>query len=567
MLQVKPKSIAVAVLTALLLASCADDGRDGVDGANGSDGAPGTDGQDLTPVAKLTRLATVPLGAEITGLFKTDNGELFFNVQHPSDSLPAPENDAAVGIWKGLDLDALNPRITDLSVPTTTAEKQMVRVVDGEYQVLGRAGDTYGGALAFGLGAIVKADGSQDLKASQDPDFNAFISTSVDGSQGMLFTAWEDRPGAMSRLTLARAADGNWSVTDAKNIDFASVQGTLINCFGTLSPWGTPLTSEENYEAENTVRWNDATYSTGYPNNADIDRLTDYLGGQFPNPYRYGYIVEITNPTSATPVPVKHFTLGRMAHENAVVMPDLKTVYLTDDGSRKGFFKFVADNKGDLSAGTLYAAKVKQDATKDAAKAGFNIEWIELAHATNAELETWIASYDGIDRGDYVDGSTSYVTDAEITTWAAGGGADDRYAFIETLRAAKAKGATVEFNKMEGINIHFNGVANNSIPFMYVAMSAIDGAMADTSGDIQLNGNKCGAVYRLGVHADYNVTRMDPVVVGGPYDGTLTVNKCSVDGISNPDNLVVLNDGRVIIGEDSGLHENNMIWVYNPKGE
>lgn len=567
MLQVKPKSIAVAVLTALLLASCADDGQDGVDGANGSNGAPGTDGQDLNPVAKLTRLATVPLGAEITGLFKTDNGEMFFNVQHPSDSLPAPENNAAVGIWKGLDLDSLNPRIADLSVPATTAEKQMVRVVGGEYQVLGRAGDTYGGALAFGLGAIVKADGSQDLKASQDPDFNAFISTSVDGSQGMLFTAWEDRPGAMSRLTLARAADGNWSVTDAKNIDFGSVQGTLINCFGTLSPWGTPLTSEENYEAENTVRWNDASYSTGYPNNADIDRLTDYLGGQFPNPYRYGYIVEITNPTSATPVPVKHFTLGRMAHENAVVMPDLKTVYLTDDGSRKGFFKFVADNKGDLSAGTLYAAKVKQDATKDAAKAGFNIEWIELAHATNAELETWISSYDGIDRSDYVDGSTSYVSDAEITAWAAGGGADDRYAFIESLRAAKAKGATVEFNKMEGINIHFNGVANNSIPFMYVAMSSIDGSMADTSGDIQLNANKCGAVYRLGVHADYNVTRMDPVVVGGPYDGTLAVNKCSVNGISNPDNLVVLNDGRVIIGEDTSLHENNMIWVYNPKGE
>jgi len=567
MLQVKPKSIAVAVLTALLLASCADDGKDGVNGVDGAAGAPGTDGQDLTPIAKLTRVASLPLGAEVTGLFKTDNGELFFNVQHPSDSLPAPENNAAVGIWKGVDLDALNPRIAELSVPSTTAEKQAVRVVTGQYQALGRAGDTFGGALGFGLGAIVKADGSLGLKASQDPDFNAFISTSTDGSQGMLFSAWEDRPGAMSRLSLTKDSSGNWSVTDAKNIDFSSVKGTLINCFGTLSPWGTPLTSEENYEAENAARWNDPSYSTGYPNNADIDLLTDYLGGQFPNPYRYGYIVEITNPTSANPLPKKHFVLGRMAHENAVVMPDLKTVYLTDDGSRKGFYKFVADNKADLSSGTLYAAKLKQDATKDPAKAGFNIEWIELAHATDAQVESWIASYDGIDRSDFVGGSTSYVTDAEIATWAAGGGADDRYAFIETLRAAKAKGASVEFNKMEGINIHFNGVANNSIPFMYVAMSAIDSSMADTSGDIQLNANKCGAVYRFGVHPDYNVTRMDPVVVGGPYDATQTANKCALNSVSNPDNLVILNDGRVVIGEDTSLHENNMIWIYNPKGE
>ena len=464
MLQAKPKMIAAAVLSALLLASCADDGRDGVDGANGSNGAPGADGQDLTPVAKLTRLATLPLGSEVTGLFKTDNGEMFFNVQHPSDTLPAPQNNAAVGIWTGLDLDNLNPRLADISVPATDAEKQMVRVVQGQYQVLGRAGDTYGGAMAFGLGAIVKADNSQSLKASQDPDFNAFIASKADGSEGMLFTAWEDRPGAMSRLTLARAADGKWSVTDAKNIDFTSVKGTLINCFGTLSPWGTPLTSEENYEAENTKRWNDPSYSTGYPNNADVTLLSDYLGGQFPNPYNYGYIVEVTNPTSANPVPVKHFTLGRMAHENAVVMPDMKTVYLTDDGSGKGFFKFVADNKDDLSSGTRYAAKVRQDATKDVAKAGFNIEWIELGHANNTQIASWIADYDGIDRSDYVDGSTNYITDAEITTWAAGGGADDRYAFIESLRAAKAKGATVEWRKMEGLECHGDGRVLRQFP-------------------------------------------------------------------------------------------------------
>lgn len=563
----KKSIFAIAMTSALLLAGCVDDGKDGTNGTNGSNGSDGQNGQDLTAVAKLTRLATLPLGAEITGLTKTDNGEVFFNVQHPSDTLPNGWNDAAVGVWNGIDLDNLNPRLTSVAVPAAgSAAAQTVQVATGSYQVLGRSGDTFAGALPFGFGAIVKGDNSMSLKQSQDPDFNAFLPTNVDGSEGMLFVAWEDRPGAMNRLSLAKQTDGSWSVTGATNVDFSNVQGTIINCFGVVSPWGTPLTSEENYEAEKTAQWNNAAYSAGYPNNADIDLLTAYLGGTYPNPYRYGYIVEITQPKSAAPVPVKLFTLGRSAHENPIVMPDLKTVYLTDDGDKKAFYKFVADTAGDLTAGTLYAAKVTQDATKDSAKAGFDISWIALGHATNAEIESWIAEYDGIDRSDYVEGSTSYITDAQVTAYANGTAPDSRVAFLETLRAAGAKGATVEFNKMEGININFNGAADRSVPFMYVAMSAVEKAMSDSAGDIQVNANKCGIVYRLGLHADYNVTRMEPVVSGGTYDGAAT-NRCPVDGIASPDNIEVLDDGRVLIGEDTSFHVNNMLWVYNPKGE
>jgi secreted PhoX family phosphatase len=282
--------------------------------------------------------------------------------------------------------------------------------------------------------------------------------------------------------------------------------------------------------------------------------------------YNYGYIVEITEPT-ATPVPVKQFTLGRMAHENAVIMPDQKTVYLTDDGTNKAFYKFIADTEGDLSAGTLYAAKLVQDSTADISKAGFDITWIELGSSNNTEIESWIGEYDAIDETDYVDGSTSYITQTEIDTWATGGGADDRYAFLESLRAAEAKGATTEFRKMEGININYDGVANNTIPYMYVAMSAVDSGMSDDAGDIQLEENKCGAVYRMGIQSDFDIVRMDPAVIGADYDATASENRCATDGISNPDNVVVLDDGRVLIGEDTSLHVNNMLWVYNPTGE
>lgn len=90
--------------------------------------------------------------------------------------------------------------------------------------------------------------------------------------------------------------------------------------------------------------------------------------------------------------------------------------------------------------------------------------------------------------------------------------------------------------------------------------------MVDEEGEIQLDSSaKCGAVYRFGLHADFNVNRMEPVVVGGAYnaDG----NKCDVEAISNPDNLAVMDDGRVFIGEGTSKHVNNALWMYNPNGE
>jgi len=324
------------------------------------------------------------------------------------------------------------------------------------------------------------------------------------------------------------------------------------------------------------VQWNDASYSDGYPNYEDVQAIQDYLGGTYPNPYDYGYIVEITDPASEAPVPVKLLAMGRFAHENAVVMPDHKTVYMTDDGPDhstdaipgKGFYKFIADEPGDLTSGTLYAAKLTQDATSDSSKAGFDVEWIMLASASNDDIEPWIRDYDGIDESDFVDlDHTSYISDAEVQDWADGAADDDRVAFLETLKAAAAKGATVEFTKMEGVNINYDGAASGAVPFMYAAMSDVKGSMADDSGDIQLGANRCGIVYRFGLTSTYDVIRMDPAVNGGPYDDTATSNPCSVDSIASPDNVVVIDDGRVIIGEDTGSHDNNMIWLYDPMGE
>jgi len=426
----------------------------------------------------------------------------------------------------------------------------------------------------------------------------------------------------MSRLHLKQNSQGAWEVLGSENLDFSAVEGTWQNCFGTVSPWGTPLTSEENYLITDTAEWNNPDWDDEERDN--IDRLARHLGheendgefgDEFPNPYRYGYIVELEDPET-TPRPIKRFGLGRSTHENAVVLADQRTAYTTSDGTGRGFYKFVADEPGDLSSGRLYAAKASQRGPDggDPATVSFGLEWIELAHGDESDIESWIAEYDDITQADYEDDETSYITDEEIEAWADGEAPDDRVAFLETRAAAEAKGATVEFRKMEGVNARRHAEPGD---YLYVAMSNTNATMSDDEGDIQIGdeGGDWGAVYRLPLEVDYDVTEMEPIITGGPeanicggcpYDanpysndsacqscafnptvddqdenvgrlrGTMNLAKSMAmsgqtaldpeNTIAEPDNIVVMDDGRVVIGEDTGNdgHETNMIWIFDP---
>ncbi|MDY6858843.1 MAG: DUF839 domain-containing protein [Pseudomonadota bacterium] len=506
--------------------------------------------------ADLTRLASVPVGAEITGMYLTEGGDFFFNLQHPSTAITGPFNKATVGIVVDADFNSLPGKFIASPVPGNGYAKQTVQTAVGTYQVLAQQGD-FAETVPGGLGAIHAADGSV-LKSSNDPDFNGFIPTGE--NEGYLFTNWEDRPGGMSRMKLIKEG-GRWLVDaeDVKMLDFTGVAGTWVNCFGSVSPWNTPLTSEELY-FDDTVEW----INPAYKYKSDPEAMQAYLGKPA-NPYDYGYIVEITDPAGAA-TPVKQFALGRYSHENSVVMPDQKTVYLSDDGTDVVFFKFVADTAGDLTAGTLYAAKMTQDAPagSDAATTGFGVEWIELAHGSNAEIDAWINEYDGIDAAAYKEGETPFISAEDVAAWAAGTAADNRVAFLESRQAAKAKGATAEFRKMEGVMANLRAIEDGTAPYVYMAMSEVAKGMSDDKGDIQVSENKCGVVYQMTFDDAYSIDKMVPVVAGMGYDKNNAPNACSVDGISNPDNVVVLNDGRVVIGEDTGNHENNMLWLYTP---
>lgn len=269
----------------------------------------------------------------------------------------------------GVDFNNLPSTLVSSPVPESDFERETVVTAIGEYQILGQTASTLDGLLPEGLGNIYGIFSDELIVENFMPDFNGFVSTG--DNEGYLFTNWELRPGGMSRLKIEKDESGSWSVEDAMMIDFDAVQGTAANCFGSVSPWGTPLTSEE-WIVNSTV---DSTTNASWnaPDN-DADGMEALTAPDFPNPYRYGYIAEVTEATSDEPVVVKHYTIGRYEHENSVVMPDNRTVYSSQDDTGGILFRFVADADEDLSAGTLYGAKLTQDAgLTDPAVTGFDV--------------------------------------------------------------------------------------------------------------------------------------------------------------------------------------------------
>lgn len=315
----------------------------------------------------LHRFATVPAGAETTGVFVTKEGTVFFNAQHPNGANPHPFNRGLVGVVTGFKAgDAFEA----MAVPEG-ADQGIVKVAAGEYQILARAGELIPGDVSNQRYGQMNTNDGEMIGICNQPDANMFLPTVADGSEGNLYSNFECVPGGVSR-TYIRYNGETWEVLEGENVDFSSVMGTWTNCGGAVSPWNTALTAEE-YEPI-------AAADSWIENLLGMDAFMDEQA----NPYDYGYIIEVQpdpDGDGVESIVEKRYAMGRFSHENAVVMPDNKTVYHGDDGTDVVFFKFVADEAGDLSAGTLYAAQVTQGDD-----GSFGFEWLELGHGSDDEI-------------------------------------------------------------------------------------------------------------------------------------------------------------------------------------
>lgn len=126
--------------------------------------------------------------------------------------------------------------------------------------------------------------------------------------------------------------------------------GTLANCCGGQTPWGTFLTSEENFQSF----YGDVVIHKKKRSYKPSKRLAWHDHFPFP-PEHYGWVVEV-DPVSGKAEKLIH--LGRARHEGATVTLTKNgkaVVYMGEDRVGGFIFKFVSDGKH-LQSGTLYAA-------------------------------------------------------------------------------------------------------------------------------------------------------------------------------------------------------------------
>ncbi|MDC5250273.1 PhoX family protein [Acinetobacter baumannii] len=233
---------------------------------------------------------------------------------------------------------------------------------------------------------------------------------------------------ASTEMDFAGAAAGSSLLATRFSPDGRRTRGTHNNCGNGYTPWGTYLTTEENfigYFARSTTDdalrtpeeiialkryglkagsssrygWETAIGQVESQDlydrwNADVkaaQATQDYRNG----PNTFGWMVEI-DPFDGRQNPVKRTSLGRFAHEDSAcraVVGQPLAFYMGDDSRGEYIYKFVStavwDTKdinggytaGDkyMNAGKLYVAKFNNDGSG---------QWIELAYGKNGLNES-----------------------------------------------------------------------------------------------------------------------------------------------------------------------------------
>jgi secreted PhoX family phosphatase len=339
--------------------------------------------------------------------------------------------------------------------------------------------------------------------------------------------------------------------------------GTINNCAGGITPWGTYLTAEENFhgyfwtdevDAEGKVKAGVGGSEAGNFKRYGVPgRWYDWgkfderfnIDKQVNEPNRFGWLVEI-DPFDPASTPKKRTALGRFKHEgcHSIVNKDGRVVLYSGDDERFDYvYRFVTAgtfNAGDRAAnmnlldeGTLAVARFDADGT---------LTWLPLVHGEGPLTE-----------------ANGFRSQADVV--------------IEARRAGDLLGAT-KMDRPEDVE------PNPRTGKVYVMLTNNDKRKADQTDAANPRAeNKFGHIIELAVpDGDHAASQFrweilvrcgDPSVaeVGATFSSDTTRN----GWFGMPDNCAIDADGRLWVATDGNgpkaTGRTDGVWAVDTEGD